>query len=157
MSTLTEKVMKKKAQILRAHPNYSKGRALKEAWAATPRPRGSGVKKKAAKKRKVGAVKKRKVGSVKKRASPKRKRVAGVKKRIVRSTRTTTTAMTGMGAIKSQARQTKKALEDKLGKEMVKQYNTKGVTAKRKGAKKVSAIKQQISSVNKIINQKAKK
>jgi hypothetical protein len=146
MPTTLEKVMTRKKSLAKAHPSWDNSRLLTEAWKPF-KGKVSGVKKKK-------AAKKRKVSGVKKKAAPKRRSVAGTKKRPSGSRAPSRKKVTGIGAIKQQARAAKKDLEDALGREMVKQYKATTKTAKRKVGKKVAEIKKSINSVNKIISKK---
>ena len=146
MPTTLEKVMARKKRLAKEHPSWDNSRLLTEAW--KPFKGGvSGVRKKK-------TAKKRKVAGVKKKAAPKRRSVAGTKKTTRGSAALSRKKVSGIGAIKQQARMAKKDLEDSLGREMVKQYKATTKTAKRKVGKKVAEIKKSINSVNKIINKK---
>jgi hypothetical protein len=148
MPTTLEKVMSKKKRLAKEHPSWDNSRLLKEAWKPF-KGKVSGVKKKASKKRKVSGVKKK--------AAPKRRSVGTVKKKRVGSARPKSSGrkkLSGIGAIKQQAREAKKELDTKLGEKMVKQYNATTKMAKRKVGKEIAEIKKSITSVKKIINKK---
>lgn len=152
MPTTLEKVMSRKKRLGKEHPSWDNSRLLTEAWKPF-KGKVSGVKKKASKKRKVSGVKKKAA----KKAAPKRRSVGTVKKKRVRSARPNSSGrkkLSGIGAIKQQAREAKKELDTKLGEKMVKQYNATTKMAKRKVGKEIAELKKSITSVKKIINKK---
>lgn len=123
-------------QIRKAHPAMKYSTAIKKA-SAEYRAKG---KKKSSPKRKVSGVKKKPAAKKIGRASSKPRKVG-----------TIASGKVSIGSVRQTARAQKKALEERLGREMVRHYNAKTKTEKRKVGKTIRETKRKITIVKKML------
>jgi hypothetical protein len=143
------KISRRVKQIRKAHPSMTFRAAQKQAsreYNAGKLGRVSGTKKKSAasnKTRKKSVSGRRKVSGVRK-SRPRTKRNAPAKR---------VSGMGTIGAINSTLRSQRKALEDRLGKQLVSQYKATTARSRKKIAKNVKETKAKIRTVTKAISQ----